>query len=1075
MLVEDSKGERSDYVLSPEVTVEAPTPLKIERVEADASVITEGGELRFSAVVSGGRTPYRYHYRLMKDGSEYKKIGWLDEGSRTSVLNQAGVYRMQMLVEDSKGERSNYAFSPDVTVEPAPEEELFSEGYAFVLADEALVQERARSASAELTRLSRGDVVYVSRREPAGLPGLDGDDWLLAHFDTSWGVATGYIRADRLAPCMPEETCELLEAISRAGTDGCYENHPLPRLDCVINEGYQPESEPERESDLTQRTVTLPGYEKYDYLSQVFDGGAFPETMEASDREGVVWRGYTGSSFPSDPQIALSSIHDLDVVYSACNKPLLIMNESATWTIVAAGGSGSYTYAFTAYWGTYGSGKNFSGFTRVGQQGFSANNTFTLNINRAGVYQLQIYVRDSQGRSLVWWTIMQQTAYRSDENKPNTVIGKVNQLAAQCRNAASTDYARAKWFHDWLCANAYYVNEDSISYMAEGVLLRGRGVCQSYAIAYQLLLDRVGIPNIMVWGDDTDTWDDVSHAWNLVKIGPVWYHVDVTWDDGSGLYGGYSYNYFLKSDSTMWRDHRWPHYEDKYPACPYNYGETITWPRLERVTASTTSMRAGQSVTFEAQVSGGKAPYKYHYRLIRDGAEYKKIGWIKSANRASTLNFDGEWQMQMLVEDAAGLRSEYVLSPKVQVRSLMLSGVHSSRIHLVPGMEVTFSAVGVSGGTPPYQYHYRLIRNGAEYKKIGWTASSSRTSVLNYTGVWQMQMLVKDSAGRLSEYMLSDKVTVGYVAKPVLSSVTASKTTMTAGQSVTFTAVVSSGTGPFRYHYRLIKDGADYKKIGWIENASRMSILNHAGVWRMQMLVEDAYGQRSDYVLSPPVTVTLGAPLLSSVQISKTAITSGQSVTFTAVVSGGQAPYQYHYELWKDGDIYKTIGWSSTASRTSTLHQPGMYSMRMRVKDSNSQYSSYVNSSTVTVGIAAPPLEMGSWGYWNNSSYYISFNPEVKNVSTNKTVNRFKMVYYCEDHNIDAIFNYSTGSYYQYVDYSVTVAPGASVYPGYRELTGFTSSDVWFVNAAIFEVYTTDGAKFTIPESQWEWYWWYVK
>ena len=90
---------------------------------------------------------------------------------------------------------------------------------------------------------------------------------------------------------------------------------------------------------------------------------------------------------------------------------------------------------------------------------------------------------------------------------------------------------------------------------------------------------------------------------------------------------------------------------------------------------------------------------------------------------------------------------------------------------------------------------------------------------------------------------------------PELTEVQASKTEMAAGESVTFTAVVNGGTPPYLYHYRLIKDGEDYKKIGWTAEGSRPSTLNHPGVWQMQMLVEDADGLRTAYVLSPIVTV----------------------------------------------------------------------------------------------------------------------------------------------------------------------------------------------------------------------------
>ncbi len=40
------------------------------------------------------------------------------------------------------------------------------------------------------------------------------------------------------------------------------------------------------------------------------------------------------------------------------------------------------------------------------------------------------------------------------------------------------------------------------------------------------------------------------HAWNIIKLGDHYFHVDATWDDNEG-YGNFSYDYFLLSDSEM--------------------------------------------------------------------------------------------------------------------------------------------------------------------------------------------------------------------------------------------------------------------------------------------------------------------------------------------------------------------------------------------------------------------------------------------------------------------------------------------------------------------------------------------
>ena len=63
------------------------------------------------------------------------------------------------------------------------------------------------------------------------------------------------------------------------------------------------------------------------------------------------------------------------------------------------------------------------------------------------------------------------------------------------------------------------------SYNAYGVLVLNDAVCQGYALAYDYLLEQVGIKA------DYCCSNTLNHAWNIVYINNIPYHVDVTWDD----------------------------------------------------------------------------------------------------------------------------------------------------------------------------------------------------------------------------------------------------------------------------------------------------------------------------------------------------------------------------------------------------------------------------------------------------------------------------------------------------------------------------------------------------------------
>lgn len=71
------------------------------------------------------------------------------------------------------------------------------------------------------------------------------------------------------------------------------------------------------------------------------------------------------------------------------------------------------------------------------------------------------------------------------------------------------------------------------SFTTYGIMVKKVGVCMSYAYSYKLLSDLAGLESIVVTGDA----NGVPHAWNKVKIGDEWLHVDVTNNDSDSSLG----------------------------------------------------------------------------------------------------------------------------------------------------------------------------------------------------------------------------------------------------------------------------------------------------------------------------------------------------------------------------------------------------------------------------------------------------------------------------------------------------------------------------------------------------------
>lgn len=118
--------------------------------------------------------------------------------------------------------------------------------------------------------------------------------------------------------------------------------------------------------------------------------------------------------------------------------------------------------------------------------------------------------------------------YRTTLLQERYVNRKVKKLVSKKRKCTTLE--KIKWGRDYLVRHMKY---DKRFYTAYDAFYRGKGNCMAYAYAYLRIMQELHVPCIYVSSKD--------HAWNMVRLKGKWYHVDVTWDDGTG-----TYLYFLK-------------------------------------------------------------------------------------------------------------------------------------------------------------------------------------------------------------------------------------------------------------------------------------------------------------------------------------------------------------------------------------------------------------------------------------------------------------------------------------------------------------------------------------------------
>ncbi len=137
-----------------------------------------------------------------------------------------------------------------------------------------------------------------------------------------------------------------------------------------------------------------------------------------------------------------------------------------------------------------------------------------------------------------------------------------------------SDIEKEMILHDYIVNNTDYdlenYNSNSIpkvSHTHLGVFLNHKAVCDGYARAMYILLNKAGIETNIIVGESVGLSGWENHAWNIVKIDNKYYHLDVTWDDPvvEDDFKILSHRYFNLSDAQFLSDHKWE--ISLYPNC----------------------------------------------------------------------------------------------------------------------------------------------------------------------------------------------------------------------------------------------------------------------------------------------------------------------------------------------------------------------------------------------------------------------------------------------------------------------------------------------------------------------------
>lgn len=146
----------------------------------------------------------------------------------------------------------------------------------------------------------------------------------------------------------------------------------------------------------------------------------------------------------------------------------------------------------------------------------------------------------------------------SQEEKEETDARLSEKLTAVLSAAPTgSDYEKALYAYDWVVENTDYTTDAVNGQNVLSVFLDGQSVCNGYAKAFQLLLQKMSIPAVLVTGQAKNG----SHAWVAACLDGAWSLFDPTWGEPGISDAAFSdihfvnHSYFALTSADMDLDH----------------------------------------------------------------------------------------------------------------------------------------------------------------------------------------------------------------------------------------------------------------------------------------------------------------------------------------------------------------------------------------------------------------------------------------------------------------------------------------------------------------------------------------
>ena len=365
---------------------------------------------------------------------------------------------------------------------------------------------------------------------------------------------------------------------------------------------------------------------------------------------------------------------------------------------------------------------------------------------------------------------------------------------------------------------------------------------------------------------------------------------------------------------------------------------------ISSVTANRSTAKPGDSITWTASATGGTGSLRYCFYIFKDGKVVQRGDYGTAKTVTFTPSAAGTYTARVYVKDSSGTAVN-LTGGKVTVTAPppTISSITANKSSAAPGTAITWTA-SASGGSGTLQYCFYIFKDGTVVQRGNYGSAKSVTFTPAAAGIYTARVYVKDASGTAVN-LTGGKVTVA-TPPPTISSITPNKTSAKPGESITWTASASGGSGTLQYCFYIFKDGTVVQRGNYGSAKSVTFTPAAAGVYTARVYVKDASGTAVN-LTGGKVTVASSPLTIGSITANTASAATGATITWTASASGGTGTLQYCFYIFKDGKILERGAYGTARTYSYTPTAAGTYTARVYVKDASGTAVNKTSGNTV--------------------------------------------------------------------------------------------------------------------------------